>query len=86
MVFLYDRKVRNRRFTSLATHNVFHFRNSADTENKESRTCIEYMTDFQKDIPAHALAPKHLLALLNDIFPRIALARDTIPAHRSTCR
>ena len=57
---LYEGDIQYRRINCWSTIDYNYFRRLKDTEEKAKRECIEFMTDYQKDLPEE-MRPSHLL-------------------------
>ena len=59
-IVLFDGEIPDRRVTIWNSISYDKFRKTTDFDENTTRKCIEFMIEYQKDIPSHMLAPEHL--------------------------
>lgn len=65
---LYDGGIKDRRTSSWNTATFEQFRKVSDSEESATRKCLEFITEYQRDIPKHMLAQEHLYTRIRSIF------------------
>lgn len=48
------------------------FRHNISSEEQATRKCIEFVTEYQKDLPKHMLAEEHMYTQLRSIFRSVS--------------
>lgn len=65
---LFHGEIQDRRVTRWSTVIFDVFRKTIDSEEKATRKCLEFVTEYQKDLPKHILAEEHLYNRIRSIF------------------
>lgn len=65
---LFDNEIQDRRVTRWDSTTYEQFRSLTSSEESATRKCLEFITEYQKDLPKHMLAPEHLYNRLRNIF------------------
>ena len=69
---LFDGEVQDRRVTRWNSTTYEQFRKTTDCDETATQKCLEFMIEYQKDLPSHMLAPAHLYNRLRSMFRSVS--------------
>lgn len=69
---LFDGEIQDRRVTRWNSMSYDQFRKATDSEEAATRNCLDYIVEYQKDLPEHMLAPQLLYNRIRSIFRTIS--------------